>query len=132
MVGTSSPVVDDNVYATPADTSTPAPEGEDSSQMPPGTLSPFNEPQLRVSPKRKVKNMDLDADSSAELPALQKKARAGSGRRSTSEEEYQWDDMPPPLDTDRRLAGRLPWGSAAMVMGRPFSENSHRVDLSPG
>ncbi len=78
MVGTSSPVGDDNVYATPTATSPPALEGEDGSQTPPGTLSPFDEPQLRVSPKRKVENMDLDMDSSAELPALQKKGRAGS------------------------------------------------------
>ncbi len=109
MGGTSSPVVDDNRYTTPVATPPPAPEREDGSRTPPGTLSPFDEPQLRVSPKRKVENMDLDADSSAELPALQKKAHAGSGRSSANEEEYQWDNIPPPRDTDRCLAGRLPW-----------------------
>ncbi len=131
MVGTSSPVGDDNVYATPATTPPPAPEGEDGSRTPPGTLFPFDEPQLRVSPKKKVENMDLDADSCAELPTLQKKARAGSRRSSASEEECQWDSIPPPPDTEGRLAGRLPWGSTDMVLGRPFPEDSRSMDPSP-
>ncbi len=132
MIGTSSPVGDDNVYATPAATPPPAPEEEEGPRMPTGTLSPSMEPQLRVSPKRKVENVDLDLDASAELPAVQKKARAGSGCASASEDEHQWDNIPPPRDTDWRLAGRLPWGSTTMMLGRLFSENSHRVDLPPG
>ncbi len=89
MVGTSSPVGDENVYATPAATPPSALEGADGPRAPTGTLSPVNEPQLRVSPKRKVENMDQDMDSSAELPAFQKKARAGSGRSSAGKDEYQ-------------------------------------------
>ncbi len=77
MVDTFSPAGDDNAYATPATTPPPAPEGGDGSHTPPGTFSPIDEPQLRISPKRKVENMDLDMDSGTELPALQKKARAG-------------------------------------------------------
>ncbi len=61
--------------------------------------------------------MDLDMDSSVELPALQKKARAGSGRSSADEDDYQWDNIPPPRRTDRRLASRYPWGDEVMVMG---------------
>ncbi len=48
MVGTSSPVEDSNVYATPAATPPPAPEGEDGAQMPPGALSPIDDLQLRA------------------------------------------------------------------------------------
>ena len=131
MVGTSSPVGDGNVYATPAATPPPAPEGEDGPQTPTGTLSPANEPQLRVSPKRKVETMDLDMDSSVELPALQKKARTGSGRGSVGEDEYQWDNIPPPRSTDQRLGGRFPWGNEIMVMGKPFP-NSAPVKTCPG
>ncbi len=79
IIGTSSPAGDDNVYATPAATPPPAQEGEEGSGTPTGALSPVNELQLRVSPKRKIENMDLDMDSGTDLPALQKKARAGSG-----------------------------------------------------
>ena len=72
MAGTSSPAGDDHVYTTPAATPPPAQEGEEGSHTPDRTLSPINEPRLRVSPKRKVENMDLDMDSSTDLPALQK------------------------------------------------------------
>ncbi len=72
MVGTSSPMGDENVYATPAATPPPALEGEDGPRTPTGTLSPVDKPQLRVSPKRKVETMDMDMDSSGELPVLQK------------------------------------------------------------
>ncbi len=132
MVGTSSPVGDSNVYAIPAATPPPAPEGEDGSRTPPGTLSPVDEPQLRVSPKRKVETMDLDMDSNVELPALQKKARAGSGRGSVGEDEYQWDNIAPPRSTDQRLAGRFRWGDEVMVMGKQLSEFSSSEDLSRG
>ncbi len=94
VVGTSSPVEDNNVYVTPATTPPPALEGEDGAHMPPGALSPVDDPQLRVSPKRKVENMELDMDSSAELPALQKKAPADPSQSSADEEYYQWDDIP--------------------------------------
>ncbi len=76
MVGTSSPAGDSNVYATPAATPPPVPEGEDGARTPPSALSPVDDPQLPVSPKRKVETRDLDMDSSVELPALQKKAHA--------------------------------------------------------
>ncbi len=76
MIGTSSPAEDGNVYTTPAATPPPAPEGEDGIQTPSGALSPVDDRQLRVSPKMKVETMELDMDSSAEMPALQKKARA--------------------------------------------------------
>ncbi len=132
MMGTSSPVEDGNVYATPAATPPPAPEGEDGAQTPPGALSPIDDPQLRVSPKRKVETMELDMDSSAELPALQKKARADSGHSSTGEDDYQWDNIPPPKDTDRRPTSRFPWGNETLVMGKPFSEFSSSEDLSRG
>ncbi len=72
-VDTSSPVRDDNVYATPAATPPPALEGEDGSRTPPGTSFPPDDPQLRVSPKRKVENMDQGLDSSAELPMSQRR-----------------------------------------------------------
>ncbi len=74
---------------------TPALEGEDGTRTPPGTLSLVDEPQLRVSPKRKVETIDLDMDSSVELPALQKKAWARSGRSSAGEDKNQWDNIPP-------------------------------------
>ncbi len=47
-------------------------------------------------------------DLSAELPALQKKARADSGHSSADDEYYQWEAIPPPKDTDRCLASRFP------------------------
>ncbi len=81
MIGTSSPVGDDNVYATPAATPPPALEEEEGPRTPTGTLSPSAEPQLRISPKRKVENMDLDADSGTELPAVQKKVSSWLGMR---------------------------------------------------
>ncbi len=130
--GTSSPVGDDNVYATPAATPPPALEEEEGPRTPPGALLPIDEPQLRISPKRKVENMDLDMDSGAELPALQKKARAASERSSVGEDEYQWDNIPPPRKTDQRLPGRFPWGNEVMVMGKPFSEFSSSENLSRG
>ncbi len=123
MIGTSSPARDENVYETPAATPSPAPEGEEDSRTPTGALSPVHELQLRVSPKRKVENMDLDMDSSTDLPALQKKARTGSGCSDT-EEDYQWYAIPPPRFTDRRLAGRCPWGGEDALMGKPPSEVS--------
>ena len=132
MVGTSSPVEDSNVFATPAATPPSVHEGEDGVCTPPGALSPIDDPQLRVSPKRKVENMELDVDSSAELPALEKKAWADPSQSSAEEEYYQWDVIPPPKGTDRRLASRFPWGNEAMVLGKPFSEYSHSVGLSPG
>ncbi len=131
MLGTSSPAGDDNVYATLAATPPPALEGEDGPRTPTGTLSPVDEPQLRVSPKRKVENMDLDMDSSTELPVSQS-FHAGSGCSSADEDKYQWDNIPPPKDTDWRLASRFPWGNETMVLGKPFSEYSHSVGLSPG
>ncbi len=76
--------------------------------------------------------MDLDMDSSAELPTLQKKARAGSGHGSAGEDKYQWNNIPPPKNTDRRLASRFPWGNETMVLGKLSSEYSHSVGLSPG
>ncbi len=76
--------------------------------------------------------MELDMDSSAELPALQKKARADPSQSSADEEYYQWDDIPPPKDTDRCLTSRFPWGSETMVLGKTFSEYSSSVGLSPG
>ncbi len=130
MIGTSSPVGDDNAYATPAATPPPAPEEEEGHQTPTGALSPIDEPQLRISPKRKVENMDMD--SSTELPTLQKKARASSGRGSAGEDEYQWDNIPPPRSTDQRLAGRFPWGNEVMAMGKPFFEFSSSENLSRG
>ncbi len=105
MVDTSSPARDDNVFATPAATPPPAPEEENGSQTPTETLLPFDELQLRVSPKRKIENMDQGADSSAELPMLQKKARAGSRCSSADEEDYQWDAIPPPQITNGRIHG---------------------------
>ncbi len=120
MIGTSSPAEDSNVYTTPATTPPPALEGEDGIQTPPGALSPVDDPQLKVSPKRKVETMEIDMDSSAELPALQKKARAGLGRNSADEEYYQKEDIPPPRDTARWLASRFPWGNETMVLGKPF------------
>ncbi len=132
IIGTSSPAGDSNVHATPAATPPPAPEGEDGTQMPPGALFPLDDPQLRVSPKKKVETMDLDMDSSAELPDLQKKARADSGRSSAGDDDYQWDNIPPPRNTDQRLAGRSPWGNEILVMGKPFSEFSSSEDLSRG
>ena len=124
MISTSSPAGDENVYETPAATPPPAPEGEEGSRTPTRTLSPVNGPQLRVSPKRKVENMDLDMDSGTDLPALQKKARAGSGCSDAEEDEYQWHEIPPPKFTDRRLAGSCPWGGEDMVTGKPFYEVS--------
>ena len=132
MIGTSSPVGDDNVYATPAATPPPALEGEESPRTPTRTLSPVDEPQRRISPKRKVENVDLDLDASAELPAGQKKARASSGCASAGEDEHEWDTICPPKDTDRRLASRYPWGNETLVMGKPFSEYSRSVGLFPG
>ncbi len=120
------------MYATPAATSPPATEGEDGTQTPPGALSPVDDPQLRVSPKGKVETMELDMDSSDELPALQKKARANSGHSSSDDEYYQWDDIPPPRDTDRRLARCFPWGNETLVMGKPLSEFSSGEDISRG
>ncbi len=76
MVGTSSPAGDSKVYATPAASPPPVPEGEDGARTPPSAWSPVDDPQLPVSPKRKVETRDLDMDSSVELPALQKKAHA--------------------------------------------------------
>ena len=114
MAGTSSPAGDDHVYATPAAAPPPAQEGEEGSHTPDRTLSPVNEPQLRVSPKRKVENMDLDVDFGTDLPALQKKARAGSGCSDVDEEEHRWDLIPPPRNTDRRLSSRLPWGNEVL------------------
>ncbi len=89
MIGTSSPVGDDNVYETPATTPPPTPEEEEGPRTTTGTSSPIDEPQLRISPKRKVENMDLDMDSSTELPAVQKKACTGSGCASAGEDEHQ-------------------------------------------
>ncbi len=106
--------------------------GEESPRTPTRTLSPVDEPQLRVSPKRKVENMELDMDSGTDLPALQKKARAGSGRSDVDEDEYQWDNIPPPRSTDQRLAGRCPWGGEVTVMGKPSSESSSSGGRSKG
>ncbi len=131
-VDTSSPARDDNVYVTPTATPPPVLEGEDGSRTPPGASFPPDEPQLRVSPKRKVENMDQGLDSSAELPMSQKKARAGSDCGSADEEEHQWDTIPPPQFSDRRLAGRLPWGGGvSMVLGGPLLENRRPRDPSP-
>ncbi len=132
IIGTSSPAGDDNVYVTPAATPPPAQEGEAGSQTPTRTLSPVDEPQLRVSPKRKVENMDLDMDSGTDLPALQKKARAGSGCSDTEEDDYQWHEIPPPRFADRRLAGRCPWGGEDMLMEKPFSEVGSNESQSQG
>ncbi len=132
ILGTSSPVGDDNVYATPAATPPPAQEGEEGPRTPTRTLSPVDKPQLRVSPKRKVENMDLDMDSGTDLPALQKKARAGSGCSDVGEDEYQWDKIPLLRSTDQRLAGRFPWGDEVMVMGKPFSKFSSSKGQSKG
>ncbi len=101
MIGTSSPAGDDNVYETPAATPPPALEREESHHTPTRAVSPGDEPQLRVSPKRKVENMDLDLDTSMELPAVQKKARASSGCASAGEDEHEWDTIQPPKDTNR-------------------------------
>ena len=57
MIGTSSPA-EDNVYATPAATPPPVPEGEGGIQTSPGALSPVDDSHLRVSPKRKVETME--------------------------------------------------------------------------
>ncbi len=59
---------------------------------------------------RKVETVELEMDSSAELPALQKKARADLGQSSADDEYYQWDTIPPPRSTNQRLAGLLPLG----------------------
>ena len=88
IVGTSSPAGDDHVYATPAATPPPAQEEEDCSRTPTRALAPADELQLRVSPKRKIENMDLDVDSGTELPTFQKKARAGSGCGDVDEDEH--------------------------------------------
>ncbi len=66
------------------------------------------------------------------MPALHKKARADSGHSSTGEDDYQWDNIPPPKDTDRRLASRFPWGNETLVMGKPFSEFSSSADTPRG
>ncbi len=132
MIGTSSPAEDNNVYATPAATPPPAPEGEDGAQTPPGALSPVDDPQLQVSPKRQVETMELDMDSSAELPALQKKARADSGHSSAGEEDYQWDNIPQPRRAEDRTSSLFPLGNETMVLGKPFSEFSSSVGLSRG
>ena len=58
--------------------------------------------------------MDLDMDSGTELPAPPKKARAASECSDVGEDEYQWDNIPPPRSTDRRLSSRLPWGNEVM------------------
>ncbi len=81
IVDTSSPAGDDNVYATPAATPPPVQEGEEGSRTPTGALSSVDELQLRVSPKRKIGNMDLDMDSNTDLPALQKKGSRWFGRQ---------------------------------------------------
>ncbi len=132
MIGTSSLTGDNNVYATPAATPPPALEGEEGPRTPTRTLSPVDEPQLQVSPKRKIENMDLDMDASAELPAIQKKARAGSGCATAGEDEHEWDTIRPPKDTEQRLASRYPWGNKTMVTEKPFSEYRRSVGLSPG
>ncbi len=124
VTSTFSPAREENVYETPTATPPPAPEGEEGSRTPTRTLSPVDEQQLRVSPKRKVENMDLEMDSGTDLPALQKKARAGSGHSDTEEDDYQWHEIPPPRFTDRRLAGRCSWGGEDMATGKPFSEVS--------
>ncbi len=62
-----------------------------------------------------------DIDSGVELPNLQKKARADSGD-SLDEEYYQWDDIPPPTRSDKRLTSRFLWGDGPMVLGKPFSD----------
>ena len=76
--------------------------------------------------------MDLDMDSGTELPALQKKARAGSGRSDVEEDEHQWDNIPPPRSTDQRLASHCPWGNEVMVIGKPLSESSSSGGRSKG
>ncbi len=115
---------------TPAAIPPPALEGEEGPRTLTRTLSPADEPQLRISPKRKVKNMDLDLDASAELPAVQKKARASSGCASAGEDEHEWDNIPPPRGTDQRLSSRLPWGNEVMMMGQPVSEFGSSENLS--
>ena len=132
MAGTSSPAGDDHVYATPAATPPPAQEGEEGPRTPTRTLSPVDEPHLRVSPKRKIENMDLDVDSGTDLPALQKKARAGSGGSDVDTAEHQWDVIPPPRDIDRRLSSRLPWGNEVLMLGQPISNLGSAENLSGG
>ncbi len=131
MIGTSSPA-EGNVYATPAATPPPVSAGEGGIQTPLGALSPVDDRQLRVSPKRKVENMELDMYSGVELPALQKKARTDSGRSSAGEDDYQWDKIPPPKNTDLRLASRFPWGNKTLVMEKPFSEFCAGEDTTRG
>ena len=130
--GTSSPAGDDHVYATPAATPPPAQEEEDCSRTPTRTLAPVNELQLRVSPKRKIENMDLDVDSGTDLPIFQKKARAGSGCSDVDEDEHRWDIIPPPRDTDRRLSSRLPWGNEVLMLGQPVSNLGSSENLFGG
>ncbi len=128
-VATSTSADNSNVYATPAASPTPMPEGEDGDRTPPITLFPPDDSQMRVSPKRKVETMEIDMDSGAELPALQKKARADSGNSSDGE-SYQWDDIAPPRETDKRLASRFPWGNGPLVLGKPFSDFGPEGDIS--
>ncbi len=48
------------------------------------------------------------------------------------EDECQWDNIPPPRSTDRRLASRFAWGNEVMVRGKPFSEFNSSESLSRG
>ncbi len=132
MMGTSFFAEDGNMYMTPDTTPPPEFEGEDGIQTPPGALSLVDDRQLRVSRKRKVETMELDMDLSTEYPALKKKARTDSGHSSMGEDDYRWNNIPPPKDTDRRLTSRFPWGNETLVMGKPFSEFSFSEDLSRG
>ncbi len=128
LIATSTPPDDSNVYKIPAASPTPVPEGKRGDRTPPVTLSPPDDSQLRVSPKRKVETMEIDMDSEAGLPTFQKKARANSGNYSDGE-YYQWDDIPPPKETDRRLASRFPWGNETLVLGKPLSDFGSGEDM---
>ncbi len=130
LIATSTPPDDSKVYTctTPAASPAPMPEGEEGYRTPPATLSPPDDSQLRVSPKRKVETMEIDMDSEAELPAFQKKARTDSGN-SSDRESYRWDDIPPPRETDRRLASRFDRGDETLVLGKPLSNFSPGGDI---
>ncbi len=125
VIATSTPLDNSNVYMTPADSPTPVPEGEESNRTPPVSLSPPDDVQLIVTPKRKVETMEMDMGSGTELPALQKKARANSGNDSDGD-FYQWDDIPSPKRTEDRTGSLFPWGNETLVLSKPLS------DFGPG
>ncbi len=109
LIATSTPPDDSNVYTTPSASPTPVPEGEEGNRTPPVTMSPPDDVQLRVSPKRKVEAMEMDIELGTELPALQKKARADSGNDSDGD-YYQWDNIPPPKRTKDCTGSLFPGG----------------------